>query len=82
MSNNPPKWLKIAIPIHRMAADTEASRRRIRRYATQGRIVAPGGSNGAWQAYPGAGWVCHPQATVNYPDLGRPYKDGKKSIKS
>src|SRR3990172_2404122 len=78
----PPKWLKIAIPLNRLISPSsglrEADLRRVRRYASQGRGVAPGGGDGAWQPYPGAGWVCHPKAAVDYPDLGRPY--GKSKI--
>lgn len=80
----PPKWLKIAVPMQTwlktQGKAKEATFRRMRRYAVQGRIVAPDGSVGAWQAFEGVPWVVHPGATTNEPYNGGPRKKAKKRV--
>lgn len=80
----PPKWLKIAIPMQTwlktQGKAQEHDLRRMRRYAVQGRILAPDRSNGAWQAFEGVPWVVHPGATTNEPYNGGPRKKAKKRV--
>ncbi len=80
----PPKWLKIAVPMQSwlktQGKPSEKLFRRMRRYAVQGRIVAPDRSNGAWQAFEGVPWVVHPLATTNEPYNGGPRKKAKKRV--
>lgn len=84
MNYPPPKWLKIAIPMQTwlktQGKPSEKLFRRMRRYAIQGRILAPDGSVGAWQAVAGSAWVVHPGATANEPYNGGPRKKAKKRV--